>query len=723
MKAALKGLVALVLIIAFAVAALAIWVSQINPNDYKGTLNEQLSKNSPLPVAVEGNLGWSLFPNLAISVERLVVKEAAQPTNNLATLQDIRIGVQLMPLLQKTIITNELSVGGGVIQLRQNPDGSGNWQTTSAPATSDQKPASASTPATDTPSTAGDSTADALSLDVQRIALNNIDITYTDVNNETISVNGFQLQIDDLNLSGQAFPLDIKAHIQQANNLSVETHAKGMLTLNGLEQFAVTDLIIDSQLQGDVTDQKPLPVKTTITANGNLSTQQFNADSIQLVIDSLTTDLKLQISTAGETPDISGTLQVQAQKIDSLMKKLGQESALEGVKPPSQFSLSANIKQQGDKTQLEALRLKVDDTQINGSASLTQGELPLWQLQLAGSSIDLNRYLIATEATAEKTTPKTASADTALSTQATPAAQENTQPLIPVEAFRGKKAKVNITFDSIKHEKNTLKNIELALLLNDGWLKIKRVYAEAFNGSIETSGSVNARIDTPEVLVRLNLDGIDLHSAAASTINNPPLSGRLNAKGQVKTQGNSIAVMKQGLTGQLGFSINQLELKNINIEQQLCRAVAKLRKKDAPESWPKNSTFSATKGQFTIVDGKVTTKQLAATTGDLKVSGDGIIDIANQTYDYVLGLDLLARETPSCPVIKDKWRDITWPMRCQGDIAKGDISCKPDQDRLLKIASKMLENKAKEKLQEKLEEKLDPKLKDALKQLFKKPGS
>jgi len=103
----------LLLLVVLGVAVLLWWVDL---NDYKKEI-EQLAAQQNVTLKIEGDLGWSFYPNLGIDSGKLSIKP---PMENLATpitFEHLRVGLQILPLFKKEIRTSTVQVSGGELSL------------------------------------------------------------------------------------------------------------------------------------------------------------------------------------------------------------------------------------------------------------------------------------------------------------------------------------------------------------------------------------------------------------------------------------------------------------------------------------------------------------------------------------------------------------------------------------------------------------------------------
>jgi len=114
LKGVLGVLAALVLLSGLAIVALLLLVDL---NDYKKEL-EQLAAQQNVELHIEGDLGWSFYPNLALRTGRVTVRPPLELLSEPVAFDGLRVGIQLKPLWHRQVKTSEVKVSGGSAVLK-----------------------------------------------------------------------------------------------------------------------------------------------------------------------------------------------------------------------------------------------------------------------------------------------------------------------------------------------------------------------------------------------------------------------------------------------------------------------------------------------------------------------------------------------------------------------------------------------------------------------------
>ncbi len=122
----LKILLALILVMTAVLISLPFLV---DPNDYKGTISEQVKAQTGRTLNIPGNIRLSVFPWLGARLGKVELENtvgfAKQP---FASMDAVDVRIQLLPLLRGDIKIGHLTLRGLKLNLQRNKNGRDNWE-------------------------------------------------------------------------------------------------------------------------------------------------------------------------------------------------------------------------------------------------------------------------------------------------------------------------------------------------------------------------------------------------------------------------------------------------------------------------------------------------------------------------------------------------------------------------------------------------------------------
>lgn len=684
MKLLLKILLGLVLLVVLAVGAVLLLV---NPNDFKPELQQLAREKGQVDLQLSGDIGWSLFPTLALSLPQLQVNSLeGEP---LAALQRASIEVAVMPLLNGELKMSGIELEGLDLTLK-------------APAVETDKPA-------DTRHGPEGGDPQALLFDIGQIRIADARVVYEDPTTErVIELSNLYLEAKGL-VSGQAFPLmlefDLALQEKGQSQLQSATRLQSELRLDS-STINAKAMQLQTTLSGAI-----VPKPVSLTLGGDLSFDQA-AGRAELAGGSLGLAnllLRLDLVANGlseQSPQLSGQIKLDPLDLKQLLAALGQpvpetadDQALRNI------AFDAQLGGPAGQLQLAPLVLTLDQSRFEGSLAydLNSGKQTI---ELNGNSLDVDRYLPPTAQTEQTDSTKAASAGTG--------ERYSKERLLPLETLQALNLTAQLSLDQLKASGLEISQLKLLLNAANGLVKLEQLSGQLYQGRFEHRMTLDARTDTPSFDIRKQVEGVELGAMLLAMTGQDRFSGRFAVSGDYQARGNSIFDLVHSLDGNMKLGLQEGRLKGVNLGDTLCRGILQVRGQSAPagttDSYTEFSNLSAT---AKITDGVVTNNDLKAALVGISLTGDGKVDLPAESLDYGLSLTVLQEFASANCRIDDKLHNLALPLRCQGGFGDQPTQlCGVDQQRIKQVLADVGKREVKQKLEKKLEEKLGDKLKD-----------
>lgn len=544
---------------------------------------------------------------------------------------------------------------------------------------------------------------------------------------------------------------EIVAGRLEVSQLSVSDASTVLVNASGQQQrlrninMVLTDVSVEGSffpLEASLQFEQPglqADVRLTAEASVHLKNRQFALQALQLTVDargeslpggkqSLVLSLpRARLDMAADTLAVSD-LAVQVANLKLVTQVTG-----------TQLKQAALIK-------LEPLTLTVDDTHVEGFLHYQTGKPSHTVLRLNGDTLDLDRYLAApaahpptpadspadpaateTAKTTDSATPNASAAPGAAATSR-PGAAAGDKPL-PLAAAVALPGDYQLTFDKLVVKHLQLAKVVLSVGIAGNRLVLRELRADAYQGVLQADGTLLVPPqDAPQLSLNTRIEHLQLSPLLGDVQQKPSKvsAGALSVESRLKSQPQTQAQLLASLSGQLQFAIDGLVIEELNIEQRVCEAAAKVEGKTLPaKTWPTRTEFRDTRATAQIHKGVMQLSPLTATLDTLDLTGTGPVNLVDNTLDLALDLMLLNNASAAnfCEVMNPRLAEIRWPLRCEGNYTtqSGKELCGIDKDRLddllRQAAQKKLESKIDEKLKEKFGSESD-KFKEGLRNLF-----
>lgn len=762
MKQILRILLATVGILGVVAVAAVVYVTTfLDPEDFKPRLTAVIEEHTGLNIELDGALAWSFYPRIGVSVEKAQAWLADQDVEApaFAAVERAEVSVAFAPLLGGEIAVDGLTLDGLRLNLRRDAQGEGNWEPLlERLAERGEKAETVLAPASAGPN------ADAGSLDVAlsiaSVQVKNADIRFRDAQSNTF------WHAEKLNVTGnnvnpkRSFPLKAMFTLSQhdsldgrvldrppaiSSDINLDTRIQlalaehrfvlenPQLTTNTrfdpdtspqalslgatriaarLEdrQLSVTDGVLETTLHHPETWEGGLALALKFALEGNWGEQTASVNDMQLNgPDGLRARGQLQLENWLSDLHYAGNVTLAPL---SLRPWLGRMGVTLDTRNPGAFSdvaLTSPIEGDAEEIRFSQLSLVLDDTTLTGDLAAAFDATSL-DFDLKGDTLNVDRYL-----------PAKASGQAGLGVMRRALAQQQTlvpRPLLATLDLNGVLALETLTLGGLTFDKP-----QLQLEGSDGTQRLSAFEAGFYDGKLSATGSINAR-ETPlewalapqasEVKMAPLLEALGEKEA--------PLSGRLNASGELTTQGNTRADLLRRLNGSAQAELKNGAIAGVNVSRQMCEAVAALEGRETSREWHKDTRFERVDATFTVHDGVVQSDDMLVTLPGIDVHGEGEYDLGRRHIDALANARLVNTADAACRV-NPRLEKLALPVRCESDTGK-DASkwCHIDRDALKDNVAGLVGDEVGNRIEEKLDEKLGEgaarELRDGLRRLF-----
>jgi AsmA protein len=727
------GLLGAGAVVGVAVAVAVYLAATFNPNDYKDYIIQTVKNKKQRTLNLDGDIKLTFFPRIGANLGRLSLSEY-KSDQQFASVETAMVSLELLPLLSKQVVVDEVTVSGLTANLIKYKDGTTNIDDLLG---RDDKPGDSNQP---------------VKFDIASVSIKKTSLNYRDEGT------GAQYAVHDLNLktgriaNGVPGKIDLSVGVQgNQPKLDINTQLVTTLTFDLDRQFyQLADM--DLQVSGSALDISNLKIKAGGDASVNLSTQEYGMNKFELnakgvkarapfevALDapalSMTKDkfsaehLKLNanldsgnIVAAVSLPDLSGN--AQSFKVSRLALDLNVQLPDQTFKVKLASPLSGNFEtRQFNLSNLtfavnalfDKLPGKSVSSEMKGSVQV-DGTRQTVQANLAGGL--LQSQVVAKVAVKGFSSPSIQfdvdvdqfDADLYLPKKTGAKANQPEQPF-DLSALRALNLEGSLRIGKLKVANIKSSGVRLDVKAHKGQVNVSPLSANLYQGSMKGTLAVNAAA-VPVITVDQKLSGVDVAALTKDAANFDTLEGRGNVAMNLSMRGNTVSSMKKAMNGNLSLNLNDGAIKGINVAKSLRDAQGMLgRAQTQAANQSEKTDFSELRASFKINNGVAHNDDLSMKSPLLRVAGAGDIDIGQSSMNY------LARATLAKTLEGQGGRDnvagITVPVRVSGPFA--DLKYTLDFGALVNEAARQKVEAAKQEIKTKAQDQL----KDRLKGLFR----
>ena len=345
-------IIAIVVLVLLLVAGAGILVATVDPNDYKDDIIKLVKEETGRTLTLEGDLGFTFFPNLGVSLGEAQLSNAAgfgdQP---FAQVKQVGVSVDLISLLKLSVQADTIVLDGLRVNLQKNKNGKTNWDDLAQQ--SGTKDAA--------PEASPDKEGKQLGLEIAGVSITDSQVIYDDQQaGNKITLNPIELETGSI---GSGNPSYIKAELgfaqtNPAMTAKIDYSSDARLNLTSMV-YQLTDMVINVEAKGDDLPNGAIDLNVKGNVDADINNEAFALEPIEIQLSdtSLNGDLTVQ---SFSKPKIEFALQSDEIDLDKLLPE-GDDSASEAS--ASKASASGD-----DKIELPVDMLR--SLNINGSLNV-----------------------------------------------------------------------------------------------------------------------------------------------------------------------------------------------------------------------------------------------------------------------------------------------------------------------------------------------------------------
>jgi len=494
---------------------LVLIISQVNLNQFKETIETQITELTGRQLNLDGNLHLELSLHPALSIENASFANAPwgkQP--HMLSLEKLYVKIDLMPIFDKQLVVEQLLLDGVDLSVEINTEGQINWQLEKfsgiEQSTVIEKTESKPFQLPFLPI-------------LKQVKFDTVRFYY----NDSMSEIQTDIVVESLRLSNPG--------INKAINFS----ANGSVNQHPFEFTGETSFLTEVTTQ-NLMDQG-LKIKASADALG-----------ITLAVDGEIEDPVavegINVAILLEADDLDKTFTIATGK--SIYQFLRKSSK------PLSLNLSARLKDITGGYALSKIKFNLADNNLNGELSFfDHPDRPEIIAKLDSRKININQLLPEKSKQRKQSKKNTGTESPGIKLPET---------ALPFDLLKSLDADINLTIGEVLIDEFNPATIILNASLKDGLLKVKRLDLNLGGAPIRSSLTIDSREKTPRISIRLDINNLQLGLITQQLQLDQIKTGTLQSKINLKTRGKNIKSLLLGLKGEANF-----QLDDVSLEQQI----------------------------------------------------------------------------------------------------------------------------------------------------------
>jgi len=628
MKALIKWiLIVIAAIVLLLVIAAVVLPLTFDPNNYKDEIRQAVKKETGRELTMTGEIGWTVFPVLGLEVNDVALGNREGFGNEpMLIIGQAGASVKIMPLFSKKVEIGKVTLKDMSVNLSQKANGQNNWDDLS----------DSETPDSSGQSTGGES--DIQSIHISGIEISNTNVRWDDAGQVT------ELKNFNLNASGIAnqepFDLDggFSVSLQDPQMTGDAEFSGHVIPAGGTGDLRIEGLKLSFNGQhGAAPDSFDVDLSISTDATINDAKDSAKLDNFELRLHNMKVSGTLAVASLSDDPTLKGVMTVADFNPKSLMKALGIAApATSNADALTHFSAQMNFTGSANGTHWRDLKMKLDQSNMNGRFQVSNFDQPELDFDLAIDSINLDDYLPP----ADESGPTIVNSSPAAKPPPGKGQAGASESDLTSETFRGLNGGGTFKIGQLKIADMTATNVSTTMSANSKGWRFYPTVASFYGGTNKSDIRIDATGSRPILTLSEDLSGVQAEGLLADLTGK---ASRLLGTGafmlNIETDLSNSATIRNALNGDLSMSIADGAFIGIDVADTIGQAKSLLGKQDESSEQLDNDakTEFALLGMTGLIkNGILSSDDFDMSSTLMRASGKGQINLINETIDYVV---------------------------------------------------------------------------------------
>jgi AsmA protein len=625
-KITLAIIAALILLV---VGAATVFVATFDANDYKDRIKAQVAERTGRELSIPGDISLSVFPWIGVETGRVMLENAKGfGEKPFVQFDSAEVKVKLIPLLSRNVQVKSVNISGLDLNLSRNKQGETNWD--------DLVEARSETISEESGKDEGGP--GIKSLTVGGVNIDHANLAWND------EMRNKRFEVSDLNVStGRVTPgkpADIELTTEVSSN---EPAAVGTIEISttvhlgdAMEKGSLSNLELTLDLSGEGLPGGEL--KAVI--NGNVELDMKNKVATVSDLRATAYDVSLSGNAKVLDYDTEPVADVALSLAEFNPKKVMRDLGLEPIAtrdPDALTRIAGDIdgRFSAKTATVRSLDVRVDQTALSGSAKAKDFSKPDLDFDFKADTLDLDRYMPPKKEGAEKAEKKDGGQKKKDEGMLTKEQREQLRKMV----LDGR-----LEVGVFRYWKMTLNDVVMNISARNGVFDIDPLNMRLYGGAYKSAVQADFTGERMATALNLNLSDMQLGSLLKDVMGSEKVTGLARLNLDIKSVGEAVWPFLRNLDGGGSAGLSDGAFKGFQVVPEPVQ-----KQVDAQDKTPeignkvtKQQKFKTLATDFNVDDGVLKTKTMKLVADGLGATGDGSIDLAEQTIDYKALVDMTA---------------------------------------------------------------------------------
>jgi len=269
---------------------------------------------------------------------------------------------------------------------------------------------------------------------------------------------------------------------------------------------------------------------------------------------------------------------------------------------------------------------------------------------------------------------------------------------VALDGLNAVNGQFNFGAGTLAFQQYRVNDVKVDAALDNGTLRVARLAGRAWGGTVDGSGSAEAR--SHRVAVKLAAEGVDVNALLKNVAGKDLLEGTGRVTADLNTAGATVGALRSALAGHVALQIRDGAVKGVNLARSMRQAKAALAMKAdavAQANATEKTDFSELSASARIAGGVASSDDLDVKSPYLRIGGAGRFDIGRGTVDYTARATVIGSPTGQDGADLAALKGLTIPV-----VLSGPFDAIGWKVQWSAVAGKVIENQLKDRLAERL---------------------
>lgn len=408
----------------------------------------------------------------------------------------------------------------------------------------------------------------------------------------------------------------------KGGELQAELSSPKIITNLKTQQFQVKKIELRATLKGGIIPKNTLVYRSEGNINVNLSSNKGNAQFKNIVLEMAGAKLtgSAKLTQLSPQPTIVGNFKTNQFNLKPLLTAFG--ITLPATSKANLFANSTasfKVNATPENVKLHHLTLRIDQSKITGNMTLSHFKQPIIKTKLIMDQLILDDYFtVVPDKRARR--------------------HHSNDKLLPIELLKSLHLDSSMEIKKLRFNQINFTKVHATIKAKNGKIDANPLRFHAFKGKYQGKLSIDVTSNVPMISMRHQLQQLPAENVLLQFYQDRYISGDIDITANFTTRGNTIATIKQNLTGNANIEFRKGTIRDSKLAKEIALSINAFERKKMNPEGQQQMVFTKLGGDWNANNGVFHTENMQLISPYFAITGKGRVDIVKHQLDLKLRL-------------------------------------------------------------------------------------